>query len=361
MTLPSNVADKLERYRRFWKRAPVERPLIGFSVGGWFPLQSYRAMQKLRGTPALVADDLQPEGFLADYQGVVASWEGVEDDMIRGLAPIPPFPWLEAMLGCRVQIGDESVWAEEGGFEYTDLPRVDFSDRNLWRQKYLQFVTMLQAHFGDRIPVGQPILRGPSDMIAAMRGSSDMIFDFYDDPEDFRQLAEHCTEFAIDLVRAQHAITGPFAGGYLIEQLGLWAPDRLVRLQEDSSALFSPDLYTTLLQPWDRRLAEAFPYSAIHLHSSSLFLLDRILDVDALRCIQINKDVGNAAIAEMMPFFQMVQARERSLLIRGKLDVEDLALLRQHLSPNGLYLQIVVEKAEDTRKLGDFLTPWPSV
>ena len=262
------------------------------------------------------------------------------------------------MLGCRLQIGNESVWAEEGGFEYVDLDRIDFSDENPWRRKYLEFVATLKAHFAERIPVGQPILRGPSDMIAAMRGSSEMIFDLYDRPDDFRRLAERCTEFANGLVRAQHAITGPFAGGYLIEQLGLWAPDRLARLQEDSSALFSPDLYTTLLQPWDRRMAEAFPYAAIHLHSSSLFLLDRILDVQALRCIQINKDVGNITIAEMIESFRKVQARQRSLLIRGKLSLEDLALLRTRLSPDGLYLQVVVETAADVRKLRDFFTPW---
>jgi len=105
-------------------------------------------------------------------------------------------------------------------------------------------------------------------------------------------------------------------------------------------------------------MAEAFPYAAIHLHSSSLFLLDRILDVEALGCTQINKDVGNTAVAEMMPFLQMVQARHRSLLIRGKLDLADLALLRGSLSPNGLYLQIVVEIAADTRGLQEFFAPW---
>jgi len=354
----SSIEAKLDRYTPFWNRAPIERPLIGFSVGGWFPLQSYRAMQKLRGKPGLAPEDLHPEALLQDYEGVVALWDGVEDDMVRGVAPIPPFPWLEAMLGCRVQIGGESVWAEEGGFAYADIDRIDFSDENPWRRKYLDVVTVLKDHFGERIPVGQPILRGPSDMIAAMRGSSEMIFDLYDNPDGFERLAERCTEFAIGLIRAQHAITGSFAGGYLIEQLGLWAPNRLARLQEDASALFSPELYTALLQPWDRRMAEAFPYSAIHLHSSSLFLLDRILDVDALGCIQINKDVGNAAIAEMMPFLRMVQARNRSLLIRGKLDLDDLALLRGNLSPDGLYLQIVVETAAETGRLREFFTPW---
>ena len=358
MAMTVNVADRIDRYRWFWNRAPVDRPLIGFSVGGWFPFQHYRAMQPFRGRPGLAPDDLRPEDFLADYDGIVALWEGVEDDMIRGVSPLPFFPWLEAMLGCRVRIGTESVWAEEGGFDYDNVGRIDFSDDNPWRRTYLAFVRVLREHFGARVPVGIPILRGPSDMVAALRGSEQMVYDFYDHPQEFHRLAEACSDFAIGLMHAQHDITGPFAGGYLIEQLGLWAPDRISRLQEDASALFSPALYVQLLQPYDKRMGEAFPWSAIHLHSSSLHLLGQILDVEPLRCIQINKDVGNITIAEMLESFRTVQARQRSLLIRGKLSLEDLALLRKHLSPDGLYLQVVVESAADSRKLQEFFALW---
>jgi len=78
---------------------------------------------------------LRPEEFLADYEGVVGLWDGVDDDMIRGGGPDPAVPWLEAMLGCRVQIGNESVWAEEGGSRTPILPQIDFSDGNPWRRK----------------------------------------------------------------------------------------------------------------------------------------------------------------------------------------------------------------------------------
>ncbi len=358
MTHPQRLSDKIDRYLRLWNRTPVDRPLIGFSVGGWFPFQHYRAMHAFRGRAGLDPQDLRPEVFLDDYEGIVAGWEGIEDDMIRGISPLPFLPWLEAMLGCRVQVGEESVWAEEGGFDYAELGRIDFSDKNPWRRKYLEFVRVLGDHFRGRVPVGLPILRGTSDMVAALRGSERMVFDLYDRPEDFRRLGEACTGLLIDLLRAHHAITGPFAGGYVIDALGIWAPDRLARLQEDASALFSPDLYVALLQPHDRRAAEAFPCSLIHLHSSSLFLIDQILDVEALGCIQVNKDVGEAAIPEMLPALQRVQARGRSLLVRGKLDLDDLALLRRRLSPTGLYLQIVVEAAAEVGRLQEFFQPW---
>ncbi len=111
MDLPSTLQNKLQKYHAFWANAPVERPLIGFSLGGWFPLQSYTALGRFRGQQGIAVDELLPEDYLADYDRLVASWNGVEDDIIRAVAPLPPFPWLEAMLGARVQVGDEAIWA----------------------------------------------------------------------------------------------------------------------------------------------------------------------------------------------------------------------------------------------------------
>jgi hypothetical protein len=332
--------------------------LIGFSLGGWFPLQSYTGMAQFRGRKGIEARQLHPEDLLADYESIVASWEEMQDDVIRAVAPLPPFPWLEAMLGACVQVGDEAIWALEGGFDYADLEALDLSPDNPWRRKYLEFVAKLNDHFHDRCPVGQPILRGISDMIAALRGTSQMVFDLYDQPEPFRHLAERCTDLLVSLVADQQRISGPFAGGYEIEQLALWAPGRIIRMQEDGSAFLSPALYVKYFQDKDERQASSFPYSLIHLHSSSLFLLHAILDVESLKCIQINKDVGGMEVSDMLPFFKNVQDRGKRLMIRGKLDHEDLKLLRRELSPNGLYLQIVVESPAETKRLHEFFRPW---
>jgi hypothetical protein len=353
LTMP----EKIKKYNDFWSGAEVDRPLIGFSLGGWFPLHSYTALHKFRGKGRLIPDQVQPEDFLPDYDRIVAQWDSVEDDVIRGVAPIPPFPWLESILGSPVQVGEESLWAEEGGFDYADIENLDWSPQNPWRRKYLSFVEALKTHFGDRVPVGQPILRGVSDMIAALRKTSQMIFDLYDFPEEYKKLGTLCADLLIDLVREQQRRTGPFVGGYFIEQFALRAPERVIRMQEDASALFSPALYEKLLQEEDRRQAEAFPCSLIHLHSSSLFLLDRILAVKPIVCFQINKDAA-AAIPEEVPYFQMVQKKGKKLLIRGKLDLEDLALLRKNLTPRGLYLQIVVDSPAETRRLREFFNPW---
>ena len=38
-----NDPVKTERYKAFWSRADVARPLVGFTMRGWFPLEEYAA------------------------------------------------------------------------------------------------------------------------------------------------------------------------------------------------------------------------------------------------------------------------------------------------------------------------------
>ncbi len=353
-----SVEDKIKKYTSFWNNSPVERPMVGFSLGGWFSFQSYSAIQRYRGAERLTPDMLSPERHFDDYDRIVALFEEIEDDVIHSVAPIPAFPWLEAMLGIPAQVGNESIWVMEGGFDYRDTSKLNLSKDNPWRKKYLEFVSALQDRYGDRYPVGQPILRGTSDMVAALRGTQQMIFDLYDLPQEFQRLARACTDFFIGLVKDQLAATKPFHGGYVVEQFTLWAPDGIVRMQEDASALFSPDLYVKYLQEEDRRIASAFPYDVIHLHSSSLHLLDRFVEIEAQKCLEINKDQGGWGVDRMLPLFKMVQSRGKKLIVRGKLDLADLELLRKELSPRGLYLQIVIDKPEEAKRFQDFFRPW---
>jgi 5-methyltetrahydrofolate--homocysteine methyltransferase len=226
-----NLETRIRRYQAFWNRAAVDRPLIGFSLGGWFPLKSYSAMERLRGIPRLEPEMIRPEALFADYDRLIEQFDKVEDDVIRAVAPIPPFPWFEAMLGVPVEVGNESIWAREGGFDYAQMDQLDFSPQNPWRRKYLELVAALSDRYRGKVPVGQPILRGSSDMVASLRGSQQMIFDFYDCPDLFKRLAAKCTKLIIDLVEEQHRITGFFAGGTVIEQFALWAPGKIIRMQ----------------------------------------------------------------------------------------------------------------------------------
>jgi hypothetical protein len=86
-----------------------------------------------------------------------------------------------------------------------------------------------------------------------------------------------------------------------------------------------------------------------------MFILDAFLEIEELRCFEINNDAIGPPLTEMLPYFQMVQKAKRSLLIRGTLTPDDARLLRDHLDPRGLYLLVVVTDRREADRLRPLL------
>ena len=55
-----NDTGKTERYRAFWNRSAVARPLVGFTRVGWFPLQEFAAAESMPAPVYEVVDEQGP-------------------------------------------------------------------------------------------------------------------------------------------------------------------------------------------------------------------------------------------------------------------------------------------------------------
>jgi len=351
----TEMDSRIERYRLFWDRESVDRPLIGFDVGGFYPLQRFQALQQLGSGAELQPDMVDPSSFLDAYEQLYREGLAVGDRIIRGASPIPALPWMEAMLGCPVRIAKDSIWAEERAAGWEELEAAAVSDDNPWLRVYLDFLRALVRLSAGRYPVSQPILRGVSDLMGALRGHSQVLIDCIEFPERARPLARACADALIHVITRHLEAAEPFHGGYSIEQYSLWCPDRIVRLQEDASSVYSPTLYREIIKPEDRRVAAAFPLCLIHLHSSSLFLLDDFLDIDDIDVFQINRDAVGVHLQEMVPGLKKIQDAGRLLLLRADFQEEEIALVARELSPIGLMIQIVTHGPAEAVAFQDLL------
>jgi hypothetical protein len=98
-------------------------------------------------------------------------------------------------------------------------------------------------------------------------------------------------------------------------------------------------------------LAAHFECAFMHLHSTSMFLLDAFLEIEELGCFEINNDAVGPPMSEMVEHFKKVQEADRSLLVRGSFEPEDLELLVRALDPRGLFLLVMVQSEEEMRTL----------
>lgn len=356
-TIPfGNDPNKIARYRAFWQREPVERPLVGFTLRGWFPLEEYSATRAWQSAHYLTPDMVHPEEFLQDEERLLREGEIMEDDIIRGDSPAAAvIPWLAATIGSPLRILPGSLLGEERTLPWEALEDIRLDRENPWFRKYLAFADALVQFAQGRFPVSHGALLGPSDLMAQLRGHTQSILDLWEAPDRSSRLLWQLAAIFQEITEAIWERLPRFHGGYFDGMYQLWAPGPILRLQEDASGVYSPRLYRQFLQPIDRHLAGQFANSFIHLHSTSMFLLDAFLEVEELGCFEINNDASGPPLEQMIPYFRMVQSAGRSLLIRGSFAPDDLRLLLDHLDARGLYLLILVRNLDEVATLRPIL------
>ena len=347
-----NDPAKIERYRKFWTREPVDRPLVGFSLKSWFSILEFSATKKWQIGAPLTPEAILPEEFVGDQEQLLREGETIEDDILRGASPLQGLRWFPAFLGCVVRILGESVSAEDRCLSWDEIEALAIDYEGPWFQKYIEFTKVLAERAQGRYPVSHGTLLGPSDVGAVLRGHEQMVFDCYDTPQKVGNMLSIIGNWFCDILDEQRKHVPLFHGGYCDAQYQLWAPEPIARLQEDNVFLCSPELYRKFLQPVDRRMAARYPCSFIHLHSTSMYLLDAILEVEEIRAYELNIEPFNIEFKDMLKYFKMVQKADRSLIIRGSVSRDELKTLLGELDPTGLYLYIMVEDLRQAENLG---------
>ncbi|MHB1653990.1 MAG: hypothetical protein ACYCVD_16160 [Desulfitobacteriaceae bacterium] len=354
--MAENTEEKLRRHHAFWRGEETDRPMAGFQIGSYFMAQRYQAASELLQPGKIITpEQLNPRAFVDDYEQQYQYTLAVEQDAFYVAEPYTGIPWMEAMLGCQIGATAESMWAEHWMEDWEDVENLSLDVENPWFKKFVEFVDVLVEHSGGRFPVGQPILRGPSDIVGAIIGQSRLPLEAYDNPEKIKKLAGVASQAFIKVVDALQRHAQPFHGGYSIGFYHLWTPEHCIWYQEDLSALLSPHLFQDLFLESGIDICRYASYNAIHVHPSSFFLLNEILGIKDLGVVEINKDVGGPSVSDMLPEFRKVLAAGKKLVVWGALEREDLLAVMEELPRRNIYLDIVSETVEEAKDLMSYL------
>jgi hypothetical protein len=347
-----NDPAKIQRYIAFWNRADVKRPLAGFSLVGWFPIEEFTPCKAWSSSKYLTPEMVAPEAFMDDYLRLLREGETVDDDIIRGACPMQvAVLFLPGILGCKMRILPGNVAGEEQKLSWDEAFEVRLDHESPWFKKYVEFARALEAKSNGRFPISHAPDLGPTDLHAVLRGHKQSIMDLIDEPEKSGELLWRLGEIFREFTEELWKCLPLFHGGYFDAQYSLWSPGSIIRMQEDATALYSPGLYRQFVQPVDRMLAGLFTSAFIHLHSTSMFLLEAFLEIEEIRCFEINNDTGGPPVKKMVPFFQMIQKAKRPLLIRGSFSPDEMRLLMDSLEVRGLFLLVMVRSMQEVEAL----------
>jgi hypothetical protein len=362
--VPSNLLIRqdprqiVRRNTAFWSRDPAARPLKTFRIGSDCAFDRYAGSAYLRHNNDVAADDIVPERFLADYQQMIDEIEQVDRDVFWGLDPFFGIPWINMILGCRLSVADSCSWchpSRESPEEWLGRP-IDLS-HNAWFQKLIEFTRMLTELSAGRYPIGQPLLRGPADLLGAIVGESEAVVGLLTDPELHQAILDRATELFITLIQELNEVHPGFHGGRVIGYYNVWIPEPGCRFQEDALALYSPALYRASVRRCDERLARQWPYHVFHIHSSAQFQVDEIISIPAIKCIEVDVDF-ESNVPSLIPAFRKIQQAGKCLIIDGFIGWKMLQLMLAALDSAGtlyhLRAHTVAEAQRLSARFGEF-------
>lgn len=335
-----DVATKIQRHNVYWNGEKQEAPLITMRYGNVFHNRMFRANDHLLKKGLKVTPDIiHVEDYMADYERLFGEYDQIEQDGFYAAEPICGFPWIEAILGCKV-LGTESSFVTEhvfDGIENVKLP--ENIEDSPWYKIYFDFHKMINELGRGRFTSGQPIIRGVTDTLGALMGQSEMLYAMFEEPEEVVRLYDEINVSIRKLADDIYDYVQPIANGYVMGFFNIWTPEKNMWYQEDLSALFSPPYFEEFLKKTSEDVIRGYKYNMVHLHPASFHLLDNMLAVDDLMSFQVNKDNNGPTCRDMIPEFKKILDADKRILIKGSLTYDDADAIIENLEPRGIAIQ----------------------
>lgn len=278
------IEQKTSSYRAWLHRANHDRPLVGVLWEPDIPPLP-EILEKVGMGRELRPEDVDPAMYLPFIEQCYQLDQSLPSDGIQPFSPAFGIPWMEAIAGCPAVCQVGSIWAHPCLEDLSSPPRLEFDPDNAWFRALAGFTCALVEFADGRFPVALPQMRGPLDILAAMRGPERMCIDLIEQPEQVQAILDRMALLWIDVASALLSLIPPFAGGYC-SRMKMWAPGPVITPQNDASSLISPRAYRAFLSENDRRIFEAFPFSCFHMHSTEYRHIPTLLDQPALTCIE---------------------------------------------------------------------------
>ncbi len=341
------------RHVAFWTREPTDRPLIYVIVDAYVDTELVAAAL---GAGELTPDRIDPTPLLPEYDRIARARQRIGDDAIAVAEPLLGIPWLEAMAGCRVLIPDgTSIWPEPPN-DPNGPAAIVFDSQNPWFRKLMDVLKTVTTHVRGRYAVSLSHLRGPADILIARLGSERLFTMLFDEPERIRKLALQCADLWRQVVTAEMTVVPSYRGGYGVRQFGLWAPQRAVWLQDDTSSMISARHYTRFFLEAMQKMS-FLPYGVLHLHIGSLHVAKLLSSVPNVRAINLYFDDPKISLEKAMPVLQELQHAGMPLIL-AKTVYEGFSLaeydeILDGLSPRGLSVHLAAGSIEEGKAVMD--------
>lgn len=330
------LTESIARFRDvFWNRQSTGRPPVGVVNPQVFLPIAY--LRRPIDQSVLTAADVTPGLAATDYEFGFAKPTVTCDDWLPFSSPWRAIPWLEAMCGCPVRCATGSLAPGHRAESLAELAALPIPADDDWRQCLRRETSRLVATATEDCWVSPTILRGTSDVLAAMLGLEQFYCELYDDPQLVEIVVAKVNRLLIDVLDEHYSLVPPKSGGYG-HIFGYWSPDKTIVLQEDVLGMCSPAVYREHFQEQTVAVVRHLGRCVLfHLHATGYQHYRHLLAVPDLAGLEFTIEANGPRPVDLVPVFREILEQQRLILFVDAWFEQLPAVLRQ-LPREGLYV-----------------------
>ena len=286
--------------------------------------------------------DLNQRWFDPEWRADYLDWYVAHSSLLADMLPVANTQLgpgsLAAILGGVFEGGEDTIWIHPNP-NYTDDIRFDPSHPNwlLHKQLLQACKRKAQGHYY----VGMPDLMEGLDVLAALKGTDQVLLDTVMHPERLEQQMQQINDIYFQVFDELYDIIRE-GDEMAFCYFSSWAPGKMSKLQSDISTMISQDDYRRFVQPFIRQQCQKIDYTLYHLDGvGAMHHLDAILEIDELNAIQWTPGVGEpqGGSPKWYDLYRRILAHGKSIMACW-VTLPELRPLLDNIGGDGVHLEM---------------------
>ena len=268
-------------------------------------------------------------------------------------AGYPGWDMIQTYMGTPIKLCEDTGWhspiISDESLTGCDYIKFNIKPDNEWwlfSQKLHRFA--VSESRGKSLP-GLQDLGYSGDMLAAMRGTENLLLDLIDCPEYVREFDKHLIKKFMEVYDVLYDIIHEGAEGST-SWFDLWYPGKFYPIQNDFSYMISPKMFEDIFIPSIEMQADFLDKTIYHVDGAAAFAhVPALCELPGIQAFQILPGEGKPSPLYYMNTLKYVQSRGKNLHISIPPDEVETAL--GALSAKGLYIATWCGTEEEAKNI----------
>jgi hypothetical protein len=274
---------------------------------------------------------------------------------------------LAAILGAELEAGEDTIWirhkegtefnlcldeSSEKTPSFTVSPATEFNlcldESNKYWRLHVDLLKACKANSEGRYYVGIPDLMEGLDVLAGLKGNTEVLMDMMLDPDGLLEKLQKLNDLYFEVYNRLYDIVN-VNGESAFCYFSIWGPGKVSKLQSDISIMISEEDFRKFEVPFLRKQCQNIDFTLYHLDGvGARRHLDALLEIDELNAIQWTPGYGEPQGGD--PRWHNLY---RKILAKGKsvmpcwVTVEELQPLLDNVGNQGLNILMDFKTEKD--------------